>query len=101
VTRGDPQVRVGLVDVHDVLVPDPRLVVREGDLVEALLAAERGDVLRGLEGGALFAEGLHGYGVVLAVLALEVAADPADREYPGPGAVMVERLLLDGIDGDG
>ena len=91
----------GLGDVDDELRPDGGLVVSKGDGGRAALDGKIDDLLRRHVGGAL----LHGAGFadveVLAELATEVAARSAQREDVRAGMEVEERLLFDGIDGEG
>jgi hypothetical protein len=88
-------------DVDDVLAPDGRLVVGEGQRGCAVFFREVNDFDRREMGGAdMVGTGLRDV-EVLAELASHVAAGSAHGKDSGAGEEVVEGLLLDRVHGDG
>jgi hypothetical protein len=88
----------GFANVDDVLAPDGRFVVGEGDGIAAVFFGKEGNVFgRDVLGVDLI---LVGFGdvPVLAEEAAHVAAGGAHAEDARAGEEMVERLFFDGVD---
>ena len=88
----------GGADIDDVLAPDGRLVVGEGEGIAALLEGEQRNILRRNFLRADLVGAGFGNIPILAEEAAHVASGGAHAEDARAGKKMIERLFFDGID---